>query len=217
MSRFEKQNAPQIRCGGERRQESDDRDENDLDQEVGLSGRCGEKTLANENGHEHGQKGQTDIFDVPAPFLAHEKTAVKQVDVNGRRSGVDQYPNQSRSRRPDGLNQDNHQRKGNPHHHDTQIIIQLGIAIGQGQEEGKQPPAKSEAGAQDDVADALALAIGTMVDARVLRDGQQLFLFSPRLLAFAIAFSVILGGLAATYATLRIVRLSPAEAIRRGT
>lgn len=63
----------------------------------------------------------------------------------------------------------------------------------------------------------LALAIGTLVDARVLRDGQQLFLFSPRLLAFAIAFSVILGGLAATYATLRIVRLSPAEAIRRGT
>jgi len=64
---------------------------------------------------------------------------------------------------------------------------------------------------------ALALAIGTLVDARVLRDGQQLFLFSARLLAFAIAFSVILGGLAATYATLRIVRLSPAEAIRRGT
>src|SRR6266849_5289861 len=63
----------------------------------------------------------------------------------------------------------------------------------------------------------LALAIGTLVDARVLRDGQQLFLFSPRLLVFAIAFSVILGGLAATYATLRIVRLSPAEAIRRGT
>ena len=63
----------------------------------------------------------------------------------------------------------------------------------------------------------LALAIGTLVDARVLRDGQQLFLFSPRLLAFAITFSVILGGLAATYATLRIVRLSPAEAIRRGT
>ncbi len=63
----------------------------------------------------------------------------------------------------------------------------------------------------------LALAIGTLVDARVLRDGQQLFLFSPRLLIFAIAFSVILGGLAATYATLRIVRLSPAEAIRRGT
>ncbi|MEX2222317.1 MAG: ABC transporter permease [Candidatus Rokuibacteriota bacterium] len=62
----------------------------------------------------------------------------------------------------------------------------------------------------------LALAVGALVDARVLRDGQQLFLFSPRLLGFALAFSVILGGLAATYATLRIVRLSPAEAIRRG-
>ncbi|HUM15442.1 MAG TPA: ABC transporter permease [Candidatus Nitrosotalea sp.] len=63
----------------------------------------------------------------------------------------------------------------------------------------------------------LALAVGALVDARVLRQGQQLFLFSPRLLGFALAFSVILGGLAATYATLRIVRLSPAEAIRRGT
>lgn len=60
----------------------------------------------------------------------------------------------------------------------------------------------------------LALAVGTLVDAR--GDGQQLFLFSPRLLGFALAFSVVLGGLAATYATLRIVRLSPAEAIRRG-
>jgi putative ABC transport system permease protein len=62
----------------------------------------------------------------------------------------------------------------------------------------------------------LALAIGAVVDARVFRQGQQLFLFSPRLLGFALVFSVILGGLAATYATLRIVRLSPAEAIRRG-
>jgi ABC-type antimicrobial peptide transport system permease subunit len=62
----------------------------------------------------------------------------------------------------------------------------------------------------------LALAIGFIVDARVLSDGQQLFLFSPRLLLFALVFSAILGGLAATYATLRIVRLSPAEAIRRG-
>jgi putative ABC transport system permease protein len=60
----------------------------------------------------------------------------------------------------------------------------------------------------------LALAVGTLVDAR--GDGQQLFLFSPRLLAFALGFAVVLGGLAATYATLRIVRLSPAEAIRRG-
>lgn len=62
----------------------------------------------------------------------------------------------------------------------------------------------------------LAVAIGTLVDARVFREGQQLFLFSPRLLGFALVFSVILGGLAASYATLRIVRLSPAEAIRRG-
>ena len=63
----------------------------------------------------------------------------------------------------------------------------------------------------------LALLIGWLVDARVLRQGQQLFLFSPRLLLFALAFAVILGALADTYATLRIVRLSPAEAIRRGT
>ena len=62
----------------------------------------------------------------------------------------------------------------------------------------------------------LALAVGALVDARVLRQGQQLFLFSPRLLGFALVFSVILGALAASYATLRIVRLSPAEAIRRG-
>jgi putative ABC transport system permease protein len=63
---------------------------------------------------------------------------------------------------------------------------------------------------------ALALGVGTLVDSRVLRDGQQLFLFSPRLLGFALVFSVVLGLAAATYATLRIVRLSPADAIRRG-
>jgi putative ABC transport system permease protein len=63
---------------------------------------------------------------------------------------------------------------------------------------------------------ALAVAIGWGVDQRALREGQQLFVFSPRLLAFALGFSVILGALAATYATLRIVRVSPAEAIRRG-
>ena len=62
----------------------------------------------------------------------------------------------------------------------------------------------------------IALGIGALVDSRVIRQGQQLFLFSPRLLAFALAFAVVLGLLAATYATLRIVRLSPAEAIRRG-
>jgi putative ABC transport system permease protein len=63
---------------------------------------------------------------------------------------------------------------------------------------------------------ALAMAIGVLVDARVSRQGQQLFLFSPRLLLFALAFSAILGALAAAYATIRIARLSPAEAIRRG-
>ena len=62
----------------------------------------------------------------------------------------------------------------------------------------------------------LAMAVGALVDARVLRQGQQLFLFSSRLLLFALLFSIVLGALAATYATLRIVRLSPAEAIRRG-
>jgi putative ABC transport system permease protein len=62
----------------------------------------------------------------------------------------------------------------------------------------------------------LAVLIGLVVDARVIRQGQQLFLFSPRLLVFAIAFSAILGALAAAYATLRIARLSPADAIRRG-
>ncbi|MBI2529314.1 MAG: ABC transporter permease [Candidatus Rokubacteria bacterium] len=62
----------------------------------------------------------------------------------------------------------------------------------------------------------LALAIGFAVDARAIRDGQQLFLFSPRLLLFALGFGLLLGALAATYATLSIARLSPAEAIRRG-
>ena len=63
---------------------------------------------------------------------------------------------------------------------------------------------------------ALAAGIGYLVDARVFRQGQQLFLFSPRLLLFALIFALVLGALAAAYATLRIARLSPAEAIRRG-
>lgn len=63
---------------------------------------------------------------------------------------------------------------------------------------------------------ALALGLGWAVDARVFREGQQIFLFSPRLLAGALGFALLLGLLAATYATLRIARLSPAEAIRRG-
>jgi putative ABC transport system permease protein len=64
---------------------------------------------------------------------------------------------------------------------------------------------------------ALAVAIGWAVDVRVLEQGQQLFFFSPRLLLFAIGFSALLGTVAAGYATLSIVRLSPAEAIRRGS
>jgi putative ABC transport system permease protein len=64
---------------------------------------------------------------------------------------------------------------------------------------------------------ALALAIGFAVDSRTLREGQQLFFFSPRLLGFTFVFALLLGALAAAYATLRIARLSPAEAIRRGT
>ncbi len=63
---------------------------------------------------------------------------------------------------------------------------------------------------------AIAVAIGWLVDARVIREGQQVFVFSARLLAFALVFSGVLGTLAAAYATLRITRLSPAEAIRRG-
>jgi len=62
----------------------------------------------------------------------------------------------------------------------------------------------------------LALALGTGVDAYVGRSGQQLFLFSPRLVASALVFSALLATVAALYATARVVRLSPAEALRRG-
>jgi ABC-type lipoprotein release transport system permease subunit len=63
----------------------------------------------------------------------------------------------------------------------------------------------------------LAIALGVSIDRWVQRAGQELFLFSPRLLAGAIVFSLALGAAAATYAALRIVRLSPAELIRRGS
>jgi putative ABC transport system permease protein len=63
---------------------------------------------------------------------------------------------------------------------------------------------------------ALAVALGLGIDAWVT-PGQQLFLFSRRLVAGALVFSVALGAAAALYATLRVIRLSPAEAIRRGT
>ena len=62
----------------------------------------------------------------------------------------------------------------------------------------------------------LAHVIGWGIEAHVIHEGQQLFVFSQRLLLFALVFSLLLGTLAATYATLRITRLSPAEAIRRG-
>lgn len=64
---------------------------------------------------------------------------------------------------------------------------------------------------------AVALALGFSIDAWAARTGQQLFLFSPRLLIGALAFALLLGAAAAAYATFRVVRLSPAEAIRRGT
>ncbi|TMQ26373.1 MAG: ABC transporter permease [Candidatus Rokuibacteriota bacterium] len=63
---------------------------------------------------------------------------------------------------------------------------------------------------------ALAVMLGTGVDRWAARSGQQLFLFSGRLLGGSLVFSLLLGAAAATYATLRVVRLSPAEAIRRG-
>jgi putative ABC transport system permease protein len=62
----------------------------------------------------------------------------------------------------------------------------------------------------------LAYLIGWGIEAHVIHEGQRLFVFSARLFLFALVFSLLLGMLAATYATLRITRLSPAEAIRRG-
>jgi len=62
----------------------------------------------------------------------------------------------------------------------------------------------------------VALGLGFGIDAWAARSGQQLFFFSARLLTGALAFSLLLGAASATYATLRVVRLSPAEAIRRG-
>ena len=50
---------------------------------------------------------------------------------------------------------------------------------------------------------ALALALGGGVQLYAARSGQQLFLFSPRLLAGALVFAVLLGAVAASYATLR--------------
>jgi putative ABC transport system permease protein len=63
----------------------------------------------------------------------------------------------------------------------------------------------------------VALGLGAGVDRYASRTGQQLFLFSPRLMIGALLFAAILGAVSATYATFRVVRLTPAEAIRRGT
>jgi putative ABC transport system permease protein len=62
----------------------------------------------------------------------------------------------------------------------------------------------------------MAVVLGFGIDAWASRSGQQLFFFSPRLLAGALAFALLLGAASAAYATFRVVRLSPAEAIRRG-
>jgi putative ABC transport system permease protein len=62
----------------------------------------------------------------------------------------------------------------------------------------------------------LAWLAGTAVDTRAAHAGQQLFLFSGRLLAFAVVFAGALGAIAGAYATARILRVPPAEAIRRG-
>ena len=63
---------------------------------------------------------------------------------------------------------------------------------------------------------ALALVLGWVIDGTVAR-AQQLFHFSPRLLGGALVFSILLGAAAAAYATARVVSVSPAEAIRRGS
>jgi hypothetical protein len=63
---------------------------------------------------------------------------------------------------------------------------------------------------------AFAVLVGKAVDARAAQAGQQLFLFSGRLVVFALAFAVALGAIAGAYAAARILRVPPAEAIRRG-
>ncbi len=63
---------------------------------------------------------------------------------------------------------------------------------------------------------ALAVLIGRVVHAYTERTGQEVFLFSPRLIGAALVFAALLGAVSAAYATFRIVSLTPAEAIRRG-
>jgi putative ABC transport system permease protein len=63
----------------------------------------------------------------------------------------------------------------------------------------------------------VALGAGLLADAQAAHAGQQLFLFTGRLLAFALVFAVSLGTIAGAYAASRVLRVPPAEAIRRGT
>jgi putative ABC transport system permease protein len=62
----------------------------------------------------------------------------------------------------------------------------------------------------------IALVAGAAFNAHAAQAGQQLFLFSGRLVGFALGFAVALGAIAGAYATMRILRVPPAEAIRRG-
>jgi ABC-type antimicrobial peptide transport system permease subunit len=62
----------------------------------------------------------------------------------------------------------------------------------------------------------LAAALAGAIDAWAVGGGQRLFLFSTRLLLGAAVFALLLAVAAAGYATFRIARLSPAEAMRRG-
>jgi putative ABC transport system permease protein len=62
----------------------------------------------------------------------------------------------------------------------------------------------------------LAVLVGKAVDARAAQAGQQLFHFSGQLVGFALGFAVALGAIAGAYAAVRILRVPPAEAIRRG-
>jgi putative ABC transport system permease protein len=62
----------------------------------------------------------------------------------------------------------------------------------------------------------LAVGGGMLADLRAAQAGQQLFLFSGRLLGGALVFAGTLGAIAGLYASARILRVPPAEAIRRG-
>jgi putative ABC transport system permease protein len=62
----------------------------------------------------------------------------------------------------------------------------------------------------------IAMAVGALVHAITAGTGQEIFFFSTRLLGGALGFAALLGGVSAAYATFRVLRLTPAESIRRG-